>query len=152
VSAPRHMRSDELDLDYSERAGFMTGKSAAIADWRHRKEVRDFGALVNRLRVIKWQRENAEKHHAKQLRYALKAEVKARYNANARKRRAAKPIEQLVCEECREPFPRARRGPRPRFCGDACRQRATYQARTPGARRTKLHADRVERRTAGRAA
>jgi hypothetical protein len=68
VSAPRHMRSDELDLDYSERAGFMTGKSAAIADWRHRKEVRDFGALVNRLRVLKWQRENAEKHHAKQLR------------------------------------------------------------------------------------
>lgn len=42
-------QEDALDVDYSERAGFLTGKSAAMADWAHRKEDREYNALFARL-------------------------------------------------------------------------------------------------------
>lgn len=140
MSAPRHMRrEDDVDLDYSERAGFLTGKAAAMADWSFRKEARAFKAVVNRLRVAKWQRANVDRKRANARKYARKPEVKAAYNEAARARRAAKPSEVIVCAECSQQFSRARKGPRPKFCGDACRQRAAYQAKTPGARRIKRH-------------
>lgn len=44
----------DLDLDYSERAGFMVGKSAAIADWRFHKEEGDFKKLCHRLYMRNW--------------------------------------------------------------------------------------------------
>ena len=39
----------ELEVDYSERAGFLTGKSAAMADWAHRKEDQQYAKLFERL-------------------------------------------------------------------------------------------------------
>lgn len=41
--------SHDLDLDYSERAGFLVGKSAAIADWQAKKEQVAYDLLFKRL-------------------------------------------------------------------------------------------------------
>ena len=97
--AARH--DDELDVDYSERAGFLTGKAAAIADWRFRKEQKDpeFRRLVWRLQAKKywaekdparkaaivayrerWREEHRELHNA----YSRKAKRKRRNNPEIR--------------------------------------------------------------------
>lgn len=55
MTAPRHMRrEDDVDLDYSERNGFLTGKAAALADWSFRKEDREFKKLCEKLYKRKW--------------------------------------------------------------------------------------------------
>lgn len=41
-------------LDFSERAGFLSGKSLALADWRAKKEEKEFQRLVHGLRWRKW--------------------------------------------------------------------------------------------------
>lgn len=129
-------------LDYSERAGFLTGKSARLADWQHNREAAKFARLVAVLRTAKWNREHPERRREIARTYAAKPEVKARASARQKAKRA-KPPEQCVCAECGETFVRAKAGPRPKWCGDACRQRAAYQARTPGARRIKRHSKEV---------
>lgn len=93
--------------------------------------------LVNSLRVVKWQRENPDKHAAKNARHYAKPGVKDRQLANARARRAKKPAPVLTCIECQKPFvKRGRRGGTvPKTCSTACYQRHRYQAITPGARR-----------------
>jgi hypothetical protein len=49
-SAARAARQDdELEVDYDERAGFLVGKSAAIADWQSRKEDAQYEKLFERL-------------------------------------------------------------------------------------------------------
>lgn len=48
MSAARRL-DPELDLDYSEKQGFLTGKSAALADWAHRKEDKEYARLFERL-------------------------------------------------------------------------------------------------------
>jgi hypothetical protein len=49
------MTERDVDLDYSERAGFQVGKAAAMAEWRARKEIDDpeFQRLVWRLQAQK---------------------------------------------------------------------------------------------------
>lgn len=47
-----------LDLDFRELDGFMFGKEAALADWRFRKEQKEFAQLVDKLRSRKWKREH----------------------------------------------------------------------------------------------
>ena len=55
-SAAVALQERDIDVDYSERAGFLTGKSAAIAEWRFRKEQGDpkFRQLVWRLQAKKY--------------------------------------------------------------------------------------------------
>jgi hypothetical protein len=101
---------------------------------------------VNRLRAAKWSREARTDPHKR----ALKKAAQARYNAKpeakaaalARQKRARaeafkrNPVV-FTCAECGATWCRApwTRGVPPSFCGDACRNRARYQERTPGARR-----------------
>jgi hypothetical protein len=59
-SAARAADRDDLEVDYSERAGFLTGKAAAIAEWSHRKEVKAFAKVVEVLRVTKWRKEKPD--------------------------------------------------------------------------------------------
>ena len=94
-------QDDELDVDYSERDGFLTGKAAAIADWRFRKERNDpeFRRLIWRLQAKKywaakdpdrkaaivayrekWREEHRELHNA----YSRKAKRKRRSNPEIR--------------------------------------------------------------------
>lgn len=39
----------DLDIDYSERAGFLVGKSAALAEWSFKKDAREFRRLCRAL-------------------------------------------------------------------------------------------------------
>lgn len=129
---------DAVEEHFTEKNGFLTGKSAAIADWQHRKEERAFGVLVNRLRVRKWQKENPERRRAIALRYARKPDVVVKQCARekARRRQAFKantPVhtcEQCGAQWCRVPVKgRLPRGMTPRFCGDACAQINRYRAK-----------------------
>lgn len=57
-----HFDGDFSDgLDYRERDGFLTGKSAAIADWRFKKEQADFEKLCEALYMRKWRAARPEK-------------------------------------------------------------------------------------------
>lgn len=55
-------QGEDLEVDYSERAGFLTGKAAAIADWQRKKEATEYDALFKRLYARNWQRLYREQH------------------------------------------------------------------------------------------
>ena len=63
---------DDLAVDYSERAGFLTGKSAALADWAHRKEQSTYDVLFKRLYA---------RNHARLMRERDPEGVRAKQNA-----------------------------------------------------------------------
>jgi hypothetical protein len=132
----------ELDLDYTERAGFLTGKSAKLADWHFKKEQAEFTRQVAVLRAKKWAAENPEKRRENANRYASKPEARARSLALAKARRREK-VDPTVhtCAECgvqwcRMPGTRGRAGAG-KFCRNASYARPSYQEKTPGARRVK---------------
>lgn len=115
-----------LHLDHNDiKTGFAVGKAAAIADWAFRKEVRDFAAVVNRLRALKWQRDNPKRRKANANRYAAKPDVVARSLELSRRRRAARhraegkvftcQLEHCGAQFCRVPGMRGM-GMHPRFC------------------------------------
>ncbi len=110
-------------IDFSERAGFMSGKSAAIAEWSFRKSEREFGVLVNRLRVRKWQKENPAKRRATALRWwrANREKANARHCELARKAPRSRKCD--MCPVVYElPYPHPRGGVRT-CCSDECRRR-----------------------------
>lgn len=107
-----------------------------------------FAKLCASLRATKWNREHPERRAEIQRGYNAKAERKNRHLASARARRARRFAQQanalLTCSECGAQFLRKVTrgrffGPAPKFCREACAQRAYYQAKTPGARRIKRH-------------
>lgn len=89
-----------------------------------------FHALVNRLRVKKWVKDNPEKRKAIANRYAAKPGVVARIVNLARQRRAARfraEAKVITCDECGAQFCLVfpQRGNRPRrFCDVNCTARA----------------------------
>lgn len=101
--------------------GFQVGKSAALLDYAHRKEAREFAALVNRLRAQKWYRENTERARAAaQARWnvnreTMLAKMKADYHAKL----GPKPLRK--CAACGETF-RTRRKNKT-CCSSRCRDR-----------------------------
>jgi len=52
----------DFDVDYGERAGFLVGKSAALADWSFRKEDKEFKKLCTRLYARNWARRERARH------------------------------------------------------------------------------------------
>jgi hypothetical protein len=93
-----------------------------------------FDALVNRLRVKKWQKENPDKHRIASLRYALTPRGRQVNAGNARKRRRARFIADarvIVCADCGVQFCEAKpRGGVPRrFCSDVCGTRFVQRER-----------------------
>lgn len=121
---------------FAEAAGFMTGKTAALADWHFRKEQRGFERLVAVLRAVKWNRANPDRHRAHGRRYA--AAHRAEQLAGQRDRRARRAMERaalpLTCqgcgaEFCRLPATGKGRGPAPAYCTNNCRQRTRYRER-----------------------
>lgn len=93
------MTERDFDVDYSERAGFMVGKSAAIAEWSARREKKEFAKLVARLSAAKTRRENPE--HVRALQNAWRARnrehVRIQDRAYKAKRRRPRIIECIVC-------------------------------------------------------
>jgi hypothetical protein len=137
------MRSDDLDERREAEYGYrdVSGKQLRLTQWAEQRDDRVFAALVNRLRVRKWQkevyaeggarlerlRENARRWWRKQ--WAEKPEKwRAYHKARRRKAYTAAPIE-CACIECGATWCKVPwvRGVRPRFCGDRCYQRHQYR-------------------------
>ncbi len=59
-ATPRPGMGDESE-HFTEAAGFLTGRSAALADWHFRRDQRDFAALCARLYARKWYLANARR-------------------------------------------------------------------------------------------
>lgn len=141
------MLGDALDLprdDDGRIVGFAVGREARMRDWLHRKEQVSSDRLVNILRATKWNREHPERRREINARHYRRPGVKDRQLERKREARAEayrrNPII-YTCAECGASWCRVPwvRGVAPRFCGQACYQRARYQERTPGARRTRRH-------------
>jgi hypothetical protein len=143
--------SDDLDMDYEERrGGMLIGRQAALADWRFRKEQREFEKQIKTLRAAKWNQEHPERRKEIANTYARKPEVvqrqartstARRHRARAKARVAGARVyrcKECGAEWCSAPWTRGLAG-RGEFCGDACRQRYRYQEKTPGARRIRRH-------------
>lgn len=76
----------EDGIDYSERNGFLVGKSARMADWYHAKEAKAFKKLVERLRkrnarIAIGKKENARRQAIYMKRWRSKQKVKDREKA-----------------------------------------------------------------------
>lgn len=120
-------------LDYSERAGFMVGRTAAIADWRHRKEREEFRAYCKRLYLKRWRLANRDKAAVYNRRWHTKPEIQARLRDRKRQARQRQDTTVHACAECRVEFCWYRAswvsGPRSEFCRSACYQRARRKGR-----------------------
>jgi hypothetical protein len=110
---------DELEVDYSERAGFLTGKAAAIADWLAKKEKNDpaFRRLVWRLQwkkywkskdavrkaaIVAYRKRWAKDNHERVRKAANKARKKRRgVAANWKAELAAKKAKRAVARQAR---------------------------------------------------
>jgi hypothetical protein len=129
VDAPKTARSqfmshetDEgLLLDYRERDGFLVGKQAALADWRLRRDDRDFDALCLRLYNRNWARKFRAEHpeRAREILRRWREAHRDEMNARTRASRAAKRVTRyIVCEVCLDVVPSKRKQ---RFCKRKCR-------------------------------
>ena len=104
----------ELDVDYSERAGFLTGKAAALADWAHRKEAKAFAKLEASLRVRRWRQLEPEKAKDLNRRNDLRRRAR-RHDERVELRKG----QVLTCGWCGTQWcriPRPKMGPTPKFC------------------------------------
>jgi hypothetical protein len=94
----------EFDVDYSERAGFLVGKSAALADWKFRKDDREFKKLCARLYQRNWMaRErlrNPERLRARLRAWRERNREKIRAQERARRAKKRRP-KFIVCVVCR---------------------------------------------------
>jgi hypothetical protein len=143
----------ELQDDLHDELGYREAgrREVALREWftlrGEKTEVaptpKAFGALVNRLRVKKWVKENPEKRAAISKRYFTKKGVADRQLELARKRRhdrwkASNPI--VVCSGCSVEFcPMApKRGVQRQFCTTNCEARChqARQRRKAGAKAT----------------
>jgi hypothetical protein len=141
------------DDDRSSRAGVMicgervggmqAGRGAALLDWRHRKEARDFAVLVNRLRARKWRIENPDRYRAKQRECARRPAARAKQAAWKAKRRAARLRSTIyTCAHCGSTWcgvPWVQPRKQTRFCSDRCAKasrRAGARERSELAQRT----------------
>lgn len=83
---------DGLDVDYSERSGFLTGRNAAIQDWKFRKEQQegDFKRLIWRLQAKKYWASKPEERKAliRAYREQWRKKHADRANASSRKSKA----------------------------------------------------------------
>lgn len=115
-----------VPVDYEEmKSGFQSGKAAALADWSFRKEQREFAVLVNRLRALKWAKENPVRATARTRVYQAKPGVRQHMNAmqNKRRRAAWRAVERAVtCRGCGVAFcPLPKKGIARAFCTDRCK-------------------------------
>lgn len=147
----------ELDITRDEdgrmRPGFQVGKAAAMSDWLHKREEREFKAMCRRLKCKSyWSKHRdtliAKKREARRLRAGLPAERRcescgaslafkrlgARYCCNRCRLRAHPEYKQRATRSSERASERPSRScehcgsPLPRnskarFCGDSCRKR-----------------------------
>ncbi len=90
---------ERLEVDYSERSGFLTGKSAAIADWINKREDAKYREIFRKLYNRKWWKEHPEYNRERAMAYYHEHRDEV-----LRKRRAKhfllNPIKVLKCKMC----------------------------------------------------
>lgn len=129
----------EFDIDYSERAGFLTGKSAAIAEWLHKRDKRAFAKQCDVLRADRWRRNNPERAKANNEK-ASKKKFARRREENAELVRG----HVLTCARCgtqwcRLPLGKRTSGTTPKYCPNGCLRKAMNE---------RAYADQVRRAAA----
>ncbi len=135
--------SPRADLDFEDvKTGFMTGKTAALADWSFRKEQKEFNRTVATLRATKWNKEHLDAHRAHARKYAARPDIVAASVKAARERRHAKHREEArvfvyAAPDCRVEFcrlPGTVKGIPPKWCREACylRTQRKEKGRKPG--------------------
>lgn len=119
--------------------GVMVGRQAALAEWRHRRETREFEKLCARLRARNWVRKIyaaggdrlglLRAYQAKWAREHRAAQLVAQ--KRWRHRRRVWPVVQCVgCGAVFSPWsPHGLPSIVPQYCTEACRQRARYRQR-----------------------
>lgn len=134
-----------LPVDYDEaQHGMLVGKAARLADWAFQREQEDFAAVVNRLRVKKWAKENPEARKAIARRYARKnraRQVKQQKELRHARHRAEGKV--YACPGCGARFcrlPGTARGIPPKWCMTACYTRTKYRAKAAASAPEKLRA------------
>lgn len=138
--------TDDLELDYSERAGFMVGKTAAMADWKFRKDEKAFTRLVATIRATNWNRANSVRRKVIALGYWNRNKERLNAAKRVKARRAPRSRKCDMCPVVYElPYPHPRGRVR-RVCSDECRRRkdnavaAEGQAKIRRAKGTKVRA------------
>lgn len=130
----------EREEDLHAELGYRTAghREVSLREWFSLRGEKDeplptpkaFAVAVNRLRALKWARENRERHYANIARYQAQPRVRARSNEKQTERRreryGARPDVLFSCEECGVQWCKTPwvRGPRRRFCGQNCQKRA----------------------------
>lgn len=147
------MARSEVEEDRDAENGYRTAgaRELGLRDWMAMRgdpgefapTPKAFAAVVNRLRVKKWAKENPERRREIANRYARKPGIFQRQAELSRQRRHElhrSAAQVVTCVECGVEFCLVfpPRGGRPRkFCTITCEHRARYQRITPGARRIK---------------
>lgn len=141
-----------VTLDEEGRpVGFGVGKEAAMRDWLHKKEEKEFKKLVKQLRCAKWRREvkaeggeQAERVRASARAYEARkyATDPDRIKAEKHRRLVAKYKKNpriATCLECGSTWCLLFNTPgaTPKYCGIKCSQRYTYRQRNAGRVRTR---------------
>lgn len=118
-------QDEELEVDYSERSGFLTGKSAALADWAHRKEKKAFEKVVAVLRTRRWQKNNPDRARENQ-----RKTDKKKYAKRREKRSWLVKGTVLTCARCKTQWcriPVRFMGPEPKYCPNGCLKKAMHE-------------------------
>lgn len=144
-------RLERIDVDLGELAeGYQfDGRARAIAQWRERKEAREFEAMCNVLRVKKWRREvfaeagerlarlrESGREKMRKRRAAMSAAERDELNARQReeRERAWKSSPAIyTCKTCGTqwcPLPHVRRGRAGEFCCKRCANKWRRPAKT----------------------
>lgn len=123
-------RLEHFDVDMGELAeGYQfDGRGRAIQQWRERKEAREFGALVNRLRVRKWQR---EVHEGGGEKLAKLRQRKREWRTAKVRAREPSPLTVGVCPVCSSTWQvdPTRSGRKRVFCSRKCERKSNYTPR-----------------------
>lgn len=132
-------RDEELELDYSERAGFLTGRAASLAEWAFRKEQREGDRLIATLYQRQWARkeraQRPELVRERQNRWRAENREHVRAHERAYRAKRRKPFV-MVCKECGKREERARRAD---YCSQKCRGQRWWKARSAAKNRGIRH-------------
>ena len=123
-SASRAADTDGDGLDYSERAGFLTGKAAAIADWQHRKAKENDQKLYAVLRARRWVKNNPERARENNRKADAKKYARRREENAALIRGHVLTCARCGTQWCRIPMGKKTSGTTPKYCPNGCMRKA----------------------------
>lgn len=123
-SNARAAEDNDLEVDFSERSGFMTGKAAAIADWQHRKTKQADQKLYAVLRARRWYKNNPERARENNKKADAKKYARRREENAALVRGHVLTCARCGTQWCRIPMGKKTSGTIPKYCPNGCLKKA----------------------------